>query len=213
MGHLPNTSKTSWMWTLCQPTSNPWSLPAGRELGEVDPVPWQHCIRAGDPGTFTCLNFAGVTVLPLHFCLLHDPPLTSHSPSWASHMQEQAPEQVMWTKLHGHVSKPRGALLEPKSTALCPCLPPFAAGSSPFPSAGAQHWWSPRPYVGVCPNNGLMVEHIGEVAPGEHPAPHPKYTLRMQEAFPDHPRRFFSPSKSPFAPAPLTGVDHNVVGL
>lgn len=108
-----------------------------------------------------------MTVLQPRFCLLRDPPLAPRSPSWATHIQEQAPEQPTRTEPQGHIrAEPRGAVLEPKSTALHSCPPPFAPCSSPFPSAGAQHKWSPHPCVGGCPNNGLVVERAGGVTTG-----------------------------------------------
>lgn len=41
-----------------------------------------------------------------------------------------------------------------------------------------------------------MVEHIGEVTPGEHPSPHSKYILRMQRHFLITQERFFNPQKA-----------------
>lgn len=106
-------------------------------------------------------------MLQPHFCLLCDPPLAPCSPSWATRMQEQAPEKPMRTEPRGHIrTEPRGALLEPKSTALHSYPPPFAPCSSPYPSADAQHQRSAHPCMSGCPNNSLMVERVGGVTAG-----------------------------------------------
>lgn len=126
--------------TCCQSPSNPQTLPDRKELDEREPCPLA-ALRGKKSRDFYMLDL----------CRCDSPPASLLPPacpllcgSWATHTEEEPPEDPGRTQTHGHIrTEPRGALLEPKSTALHAL--PNLLHSSPLPSAGAQHQGSHIP--------------------------------------------------------------------